>query len=271
MTHFASKNTSNWTDKHTKFSIKYRLKYVATNLWKWFLTLPRETSGKIEFELKEFQKYIKNLQEKPFDWGWVKIQFDKLVFLRIIHIDKDFGHNTYRIDLRHPDAVIPKKRVERNSDYYQVSQKKYLSNDCNSETGTNSSSNHNHTENHTPDTENNPSSNSDNKPDFERVEIKEYVRRQEILKSCADYGILFNCKKRTTEEIYKYSLDDVLSALKLYQKRKETSKIWNPQGWLIECLRGEYWVDELFKENDFIEQMKEFYSSFIKPDSPLVT
>lgn len=111
MTQNTTKNILHWTDKHTQFSLKYKLGRVCGNLWNWILTLKREANGLIELSLKDFQEYVEKYQGKAHTFHYVKQQFHKLVFLRIVHIEKSFDNckNSYRIQLRNPDAITPKK------------------------------------------------------------------------------------------------------------------------------------------------------------------
>ncbi|MGD1914113.1 MAG: hypothetical protein ACFB2X_25730 [Rivularia sp. (in: cyanobacteria)] len=260
MTQIASKNTLIWTEKHLEYCLKFELKYVAQTLWKWLLTLGKE-GDKIEFDFKEFQEYVRKLQGKPFTLQWVLIQFHKLEFLRIIHIDKDFGHNVYRIILRNPAATIPKKRRERNLNYHQVTLEKQASNDCHSDAGYNSSSPSNKSS-QTTCTDEDSSSNINNQPETtNQLDIKEHHRKLQIIKACAKYGILFNPKKTTTDEIYKYPIEDINASLKLFKQRNNRSSIDNPQGWLIDCLRYRYWEDSLYTRESFMSDFEEIFAS----------
>ncbi|MGD1912094.1 MAG: hypothetical protein ACFB2X_14925 [Rivularia sp. (in: cyanobacteria)] len=269
MTQYATKSTSPWTEIHTKFSIKYKLGRVCTNLWKYLLTLGEEGKN-IDFILNDFQKYIEKLQGKPHDFQWVKKQFKKLVFLRIIRIHKDYSHNSYRLLIRHPSAVNPKKPVEKNSQYLGFNPKKSPSNNSNSENSFNSSSLVKSTKNQASNTENNFSNNSDKISKTKSIDIQEYTRRQKMLQMCSDYGIRFNPKKSTTDNLYTYSLEELRLALNLYEVRGAKEIIYNPPGWLINCLKWRYWDDGELTQDDFITHMKEYFSSFNKSEDHFV-
>lgn len=256
-----NKNLLNWTEKHLKYCLKYNVGKVAQTLWKWLLTLPRY-GDKIEFTFKEFQQYIKRLRGKSHALYWVKQQFEKLVFLRIINIDKDFGHNTYRIEIRHPDATIPKIRKERNLHYHQVSLEKQPSNNCHSDAGYNSSSSPQNSELSTDCTDDISGNNVNNQPEnTNQLDIKEHHRKLQIIKACAKFNILFNPNKSTTEEIYKYPLEDITASLELFRKRNKGGLIDNPQGWLIDCLRYKYYEDVLYTEESFIADIREIFTN----------
>lgn len=256
-----NKTLLNWTEKHLKYCVKYNIGKVAQTLWKWLLTLPRY-GDKIEFTFKEFQQYIKRLRGKSHALYWVKQQFEKLVLLRIINIDKDFGHNTYRIEIRHPDATIPKIRKERNLTYHQVTLEKQPPNPFHSDTDSNSSSHPNSSDLATGCTDDVSSSNVDNSPNNSNIiDTKERNRKLQIIKACAKFGIFFNPKKSTTEEIYRYSIEDITASLELFRKRHKGGLIDNPQGWLIDCLRYRYYEDILYTEESFIADIRELFAN----------
>ncbi|MEM9922517.1 MAG: hypothetical protein AAF915_01965 [Cyanobacteria bacterium P01_D01_bin.50] len=261
MTQIASKNDKSWTEKHLKFSIKYNLKGVCQTLWEWLISLSKK-SKEIEFNLRDFQKYVQGLAGKPNTLKWVKKMFNKLVFLRIVSIDKDFGHGSYRINLRSPEAVTPKIRKEIKFHFVQVNSNLDASNDCHTEAGYNSSSSPNSSSFQTTCTDENSSSNINNQPETtNQLDIKEHHRKLQIIKACAKYGILFNPKKTTTNEIYKYPIEDINASLKLFKQRNKEGLIDNPQGWLIDCLRYGYWEDSLYTEKSFIADIEEIFTS----------
>jgi hypothetical protein len=258
MTQNASKSIYTWTRKHLEFTLKYHLGKVAEELWQWLQLLPR-TNGKIEFSLKEFIDFTKKKRGKPRVLHWVKGQFEKLIFLRIINIDKDFGHNTYRINLRHPDDIKPKTRKERNLHYHHVSVEKSASNDCQSETPFNSSSNSSIGESCTDSLEVEQGNKSDKEPvSKQNVDVKDSQRKLRIIQLCAKFGILFNPNKPTTDEIYKYAIEDIQQSLELFQQRNQTSPIKNPQGWLIDCLRYEFYLDSLYSLDHFLADISDW-------------
>lgn len=261
MTQNASKNDKTWTEKHLNFVIKYKLKGVCQTLWEWLVSLSNKSKD-IEFNLKEFQQYVKKLTGKANAFHHVRSMFDKLVFLRIVNIDKDFGHNTYRIQLRHPDATIPKIRKEKNLHYHQVTLEKQPSNNCHSDAGYNSSSSPQNSDLSMDCTDDISCNNVNNQPEnTNQLDIKEHHRKLQIIKACAKFGILFNPKKSTTEEIYKYPLEDITASLELFRKRNKGGLIDNPQGWLIDCLRYKYYEDVLYTEESFIADIREIFTN----------
>lgn len=261
MTQNTSKNILNWTEKHLKYCLKYRVGNVAQTLWKWLLTLPKY-GDKIEFALKEFQEYVKKLRGKSHAMNWVKLQLDKLVFLRIISVDKDFGHNTYRIELRHPDDIKPKIRKERNLHYHQVSLEKHTSNTAQCETGDISSSTIDNASSSLDNTDSSVGNKVSHQPETKKpLDLKEHYRKLQIIKACAKFGIFFHPKKSTTEEIYKYPIEDITASLELFAKRNQRGTITNPKGFLIDCLRYRFYEDDLYTEESFIADIREIFTS----------
>ena len=259
MTQNSNKNTEIWTQKHVEYSIKYDLGDVCKELWQWLLTLGKE-GKKLEFTLKEFTEYTKKLRGKARTFHWAVKQFEKLIFLRIIRIHKNFGHHSYTAELRHPDDTKPKIRKERNLNYHQVTLEKETSNDCNSVSCSNSSSstlNNGESAPHTDNLPGNESNQTDEKPKL--IDEKEKKRRLRIIQACAKHGILFNPKKATTEQLYKYQYDEVLNALEMYSIRNESTIITNPPGWLIECLRWKFHEDLFYTKENFIADITEVF------------
>lgn len=240
MTYNTTKNISHWTEKHTQFSLKNGIKNVASYLWKWILSLGKE-GHEIEFNLKEFQKYVAKLQGKPFTFWYVREKLQDLASLRIIHIDKDFGSNWYRIHLRHPAAIEPKKAVEKKLTKPLNICDLQHSNASNSDGRLYSSSN---------------SSIDD---------VKEVSRKYEILKLCGQHGIYFDCTKVTTEVLFDYELEDIKSALNHFNKRGGHRKIRDSKAWLIDCLANCYWIDNSFGVDEFLSAMTTMFSNIPVP------
>lgn len=240
MTYNTSKNISHWTDKHTKFLLKNGIKHVASTLWKWILTLGKEGT-EIEFNLKDFQVYVAKNQGKSFTFWYVKTRLKELDSLRIIHIDKAFGSNWYRIHLRHPGALEPKKAHKKKLTKPTNICELQSSNRHNSDDEVNSSSN----------------SYID-----DPVEVS---RRYQILKLCGEHGIYFDPRKDTTKVLFDYDLEDIKSALNHFSKRGGRRKIRDPQAWFIDCLDKAYWLDNHFGVNDFLDAMTEMFPNIPIP------
>lgn len=265
MTHNASKSIYTWTVKHLEFTLKYGLGKVCEELWQWLQSLPRVFGNKIEFEFKEFIEYTAKFRLKPRTFYHAKAQFEKLVFLRIINIDKDLGHNTYRIELRHPDDIKPKIRQEKNLHYHEVSLEKSASNDDNSETRFSSSSNSNSIDSSSDSTDVQVGDKCDKTIQAENpVDEKERKRQLQIIKLCARYGILFNPKKQTTHELYKYPIEEIGEALELYKHRNKRAEIENPPGWLVSALRNRFFEDSYYCVDSFVADMKEVFFNIAK-------
>lgn len=54
-------------------------------------------------------------------------------------------------------------------------------------------------------------------------------------------GISF--QPRYLKRLLMFTKEELLKAIALFQIRSQTSPILNPQGWIVECLRNQYWLD----------------------------
>ena len=54
-------------------------------------------------------------------------------------------------------------------------------------------------------------------------------------------GISF--QPRYLKRLLMFTKEELLKAIGLFQIRSQTSPILNPQGWIVECLRNQYWLD----------------------------
>lgn len=48
---------------------------------------------------------------------------------------------------------------------------------------------------------------------------------------------------RYLKRLLKFTKEELEKAITLFQIRSSTSPILNPQGWIVECLRNQYWLD----------------------------
>ena len=240
MTYNATKSISRWSEIHTKFALKNGIKNVASHLWKWILSQGKE-GHEIEFNLKDFQKYVAKFQGEPFTFWYVKTKLHFLASLRIIHIDKAFGSNWYRIHLRHPSVIEPKKAVTKKLTKPIKICDLQPSNGDNSDSGLYSSSN------------------SINPTPHEKWE------RYEKLKLCGEYGIYFDPNKVTTEKLFEYGEGEIDLSLQLFKKRGGHSKTRDPQAWLMSCLVNEYWNEDNYNSADFWADLNNMLSNIPIP------
>jgi len=81
---------------------------------------------------------------------------------------------------------------------------------------------------------------------------EELERHYDILILCGQYGIYYHPNKSGTYELFEYSIEEVELALKHFIDKggfglKGNGKpiIYNPQGWIINCLRESWWEQEI--------------------------
>lgn len=235
--------SSPWTNKHEEFCFENKLPPICRILWQWLL---REgmVGTEIEPDLSEFNEWIEKSRGKKYAHHYLKKAFNLLIEKRIVQIIKPFCWKINRILVRPIDWLKPRKKQ----------QKKNLQNS--------NGSYNSQPSNHTTVAEGDYSSSEFSMEEQAYIE-EEQQRQHEILTLCAEYEIYFNPEKQP--EVLTHDIEDVRCALQHYVKRGGgkfdcfgNPKILNPQGWLINCLRGEYWEDDNFGINDFLQIIKEF-------------
>jgi hypothetical protein len=99
----------------------------------------------------------------------------------------------------------------------------------------------------------------------EAQQYEELERRHEVLSKCSEFGILFNPLIPTTEELFDYEIGEVEQALNHFVAsgghelhRNGKPKIYNPNGWLINCLRQSWHLDKNMNLSQFINLMSDF-------------
>ncbi len=68
-----------------------------------------------------------------------------------------------------------------------------------------------------------------------------FESESEILETCKEAGIPFHPNE--AGNVLKHSINEVREAVAHFWRRGGHDKIENPQGWLIECLRRQWWKD----------------------------
>lgn len=200
-----STKVSPWTEEHDAFCLKHRITPAAKLLWQWLMRSYR-IGEEVEPDLSEFNEWVEKHRGKGYCRLTLKKALAQLKEHRIIQVLKEYTWKIVKIVTRPLGWLKPKKNLQ-NSDQNYVSQP---SNAQSTENESNSSSiNSIHPQNKT-----------------------------EILNVCAAAGIYYHPDKPA--EIFNYSLEDVISAVELFKTRGK-QQIYNPQGWLIDCLRWRYW------------------------------
>lgn len=104
---------------------------------------------------------------------------------------------------------------------------------------------------------------------WSKEEYEELERQHSILHLCAEYGIYFNPSHKNTQELFLYSLEEEIKpALDYFVKKggHETNSkgeliIKSPNGFLISCLREEWWEEKHFGLSEFLIAMSGFLNN----------
>ncbi|MHC5827599.1 MAG: hypothetical protein ACYT04_69890, partial [Nostoc sp.] len=90
---------------------------------------------------------------------------------------------------------------------------------------------------------------------------------------CLEHKIYFDHRKPTTQELFKWSIEDVKSGLECFEKAGGHGRdgfgnpiIRNPQGWLIACLRNLYWYEDNISLSDAMNVLFSMLGSHLPRD-----
>ncbi|BAY16897.1 hypothetical protein NIES21_27310 [Anabaenopsis circularis NIES-21] len=194
-----------WTEQHDAFCLENKIAPAAKLLWQWLVR--QGIAEETEPDLAEFNEWVTKHRGKGYTRPTLKAALAQLVELRVVQLVKQFTWRIVRIVTRHLEWLKPKKN-------YQNRQENFTSQHSNPQSG---------------EDEVNSSSNSSTSA----------AAKQEILAVCSEAGIFYHPDKPA--KIFNYSLDDVLSAIGVYKIRSAAEQIFNPPGWLINCLEWRYW------------------------------
>jgi hypothetical protein len=207
----------NWTQKHDQFCLENKLTPTAKLLWQW-LVHNYKTEEVIEPELElEFNAWIKKHFGKGRSPNTIKDAFNRLIECEAIQKIKQWNWHEVRI-ITFPPYFFRVKKNLRNR--HQIDERQ-PSNDLSTETPHSSSSidiNH-----------------------YSVIEEEDIAEGEKVLDTCEFAGIVFNPIQ--SPEILQYSFEDVEAAIALFRQRGGHKKIKNPQGWLLQCLRREWFVE----------------------------
>ena len=196
-----------WTDKHQAFCYQQKLPPSAQALWQWLLMHQKPDKPDIEFNLQAFNKHVTKSRGRPYDPKTLKRAAAALVESGAI-IDEGserFQWNWKRWILRSIKLLVDKIRPRKKCPRVDTNAEKQASNQQ-------SVSNH-----------------------------QKQQQQSKLFDLCSQAGIYY----RPGAEVFDYSIEEVQNAIAHFQRRGGHEKIDNPQGWLIDCLRGEWWIDSL--------------------------
>ena len=71
---------------------------------------------------------------------------------------------------------------------------------------------------------------------------KELEQQQHIFSNLLN-SVGISLQPKYLKRLLIFDLEELNEAIKLFKIRSSSSPIFNPQGWIIECLRNKYWLD----------------------------
>lgn len=226
-----SKNLSNfWTQKHQELCLKYRIKAAYQQLWYW-LTNYSQPGKVIEATLHDFNAWVEKQSGESYSPRHLKNLIKKLVDCGLVKLIKKYHWHEFKLIVKPIEWLEPpKRRVEQNS-----------------ENRTNSS---------TLAAETPKKSSVDSEEVYQQQQFRSSTNnhvsdetKAKVDELCNTVGIQLPEKC----EIYYYPIEKIFIAIHFLLLRNKRDVIDNRIGWLIDCLRGEYW-EEL--ENKALLQRK---------------
>lgn len=200
-----------WTDKHNAFCLQERLPASTRALWQWLLEQRQEGSSEIEFDLKDFNKWVEKKRGYPLDVKTLKYARDRLIECGVVSWFKQFTWSIWRWVIKPINLLVyPVVKPQRKDSYKKEE---------------------------TPDPDaSNPQSVAD-----DALAAAASNSEAEILETCSEAQIPF--RRSEAGNLLSHSVAEVRSAIAHFWCRGGHEKIKNPQGWLIECLRRCWWED----------------------------
>jgi hypothetical protein len=226
-----NKSTDAWTKAHDELCTEHRFKGAVEKLWRWLLRYG--TPGKqIEPDLLEFNAWVEESGGKPYCAKHLKNSFQKLVDKGLIFLKKKYKWSQFKLIVKPLDWFESRrKKEEKKSDF--------RNNSSNSSPESPEKSLQN------PDVVNQQQHSSINKSEQVSEETKEEIKL--LCKQEADIQLPEKC------DIYYYPIDKIKISLSFLKLRNKRETIPNRIGWVIDCLRNEYWQED---ENKRVLQLK---------------
>lgn len=107
-----------WTDKHNEFCLKHKLPASVRALWQWLLEEKQEGKSELEFDLKDFNKWVEKKRGYPFDVKTLKYARDRLMNSEVVCYCKEFTWSVWRWALRPINLLVdPVVKPLRRSSY----------------------------------------------------------------------------------------------------------------------------------------------------------
>jgi hypothetical protein len=195
-----------WTQKHEEFCLENGFRPPAKLLWQWLIShgnLGTET----EPDLLDFNKWVARHRGKGYCPKTLKDALKKLIECRVVNLLKKYTWRIVKIVTRPIEWLIPRKNL-RNPDkiFTLPTSNPQLS-----------------------DTDSRQQQQSSDSPNIDKN-----------LATLQNAGINFHQKNR---EVLDRPLVEIQLSLILFEQRGGFEKARNPEGWIVDCLKGRYWEE----------------------------
>lgn len=244
MSHNSLNNTNFWTQKHQELCLKYGIKAAYQQFWYWLINYAKP--GKvIEITLHEFNAWVEKQTGESLSQRHLKNLIKRLLDFGLVKLLKKYNWHEFKLIIKPIEWLEPRK--------IQAEQK--------SENFTNSST-------LAAQPQENTSENSQDVNQQQHISspINTHVSEEtknEIKQLClsADIHLPDKC------EIYYYPKEKITIALGFLLLRNKRDTIPNRIGWLIDCLRWEYWEEpenkRLLQHKGVITKDSPFYEYYV--------
>ena len=205
----------NWTKKHKQYALATGLTPSSECLWQWLVEQKSE-GDYCEPDLREFNRWVSRWRKRQgFCQKTLKTAFNQLVEWGVIEVVKSFGTwHTFRVLLQSICSLMPSARPQKKVQ---------------------------HSETISDSQPSNPETASDNLLQQQQrsapPRLPASQAEPEVVELCVNNGIPFE----DYFHIAPFSIYEVKQAILYYWRTKGCFTKPNPQGWLIYCLRFEWW------------------------------
>lgn len=240
-----SKNITNfWTQKHQELCLKYRIKAAYQQLWYW-LTNYSQPGKVIEATLHDFNAWVEKQSGETYSPRHLKNLIKKLIECGLVKLIKKYHWHEFKLIVKPIEWLDPpKKQVEQNSENSTKS----------STLAAESLANNSSTSTEVNQQQHFRSSTNSHVSDETKAEVDK-------LCSQADIHLAEKC------EIYYYPIEKIFIAINFLLIRNKREVIDNRIGWLIDCLRWEYWEEPenkaLLQRKGVINPQSIFYEYYV--------
>ncbi|MDZ8238524.1 MAG: hypothetical protein RMZ69_15310 [Nostoc sp. ChiQUE01a] len=244
MTQNSEKNPNFWTQKHQELCLKYRIKAAYQQFWYWLINYAKP--GKvIEVTLHEFNAWVEKQTGLSLSERHLKNLIKRLLDFGLVKLLKKYSWYEFKLIIKPLEWLEPlKKRVEKKSE------------NC-----TNSSTLATPTPGNT-------------------LEKSQDVNQQQHTSSCINTHVSEKTKNEVKQlclsadihlpdkcDIYYYPIQKITIALGFLLLKNKRDTIDNRIGWLIDCLRWEYWEEpenkRLLQNKGVITKDSPFYEYYV--------